>query len=159
MGKTYLASDPEYFSVAPESLKYAQIGAEAMGYRNAIFRMGADDAENPPAVVMLYLPPGGVLPRHAHDCYRIEVVVQGSMQAEDGLWLRPGDVKTSEPGEAYGPHSAGPAGVLSVEIFSSTAGVDAVFPPDLPEAHIENLKRAEVVVGAWMEKQGSGQNG
>ena len=33
MGKTYLASDPNYFSTAPESPKYAQIGAEAMGYR------------------------------------------------------------------------------------------------------------------------------
>ena len=152
MGKTYLVSDPAYFSVAPDGLKYAQIGAEAMGYRNAIFTMG-DDGENAPAVVMLYLPPGAVLPRHAHDCHRLEVVVQGSMQAEDGLWLKPGDIRTSEPGEAYGPHTAGPTGVLSVEIFSSTTGVDAHFDSDLPEAHTDNLKRAQAAVEAWMRGQ------
>jgi hypothetical protein len=151
MGKTYLASDPTYFSTAPPALKYAQIGAEAMGYRNAIFRMGSDDAEDAPAVVMLYLPPGAVLPRHAHDCHRIEVVVQGAMLTEDGQWLNPGDVRTSEPGEAYGPHTAGPRGVLSVEVFSNGGGVDAAFPTDLPPEHQENLARAGAAVRAWLQ--------
>lgn len=148
MGKTYLSNDPGYFSVAPEDLEYARVGAEAMGYRSAIFKVGADEAENPPAVVMLYLPPGAVLPRHAHDCYRLEVVVQGSMQTEDGMWLESGDVRTSDPGEAYGPHTAGPTGVLSVEIFSHTAGMDAEFAPDLPPEHVEILARARAATQA-----------
>ena len=148
---SYAANDPAYFSISPADLKYAQIGAEAMGYRNAIFRMGPDDDKDAPAVVMLYLPPGGVLPRHSHACYRLEVVVQGSMQAEDGAWLHPGDVRTSAPGEPYGPHTAGPQGVLSVEVFSSGVGVDASFADDLPADHQASLARAAVAVEAWMK--------
>lgn len=149
----YPASDPAYFSIAPEDLKYAQIGGEAMGYRNAIFRMGPDGSKDAPAVVMLYLPPGAVLPRHAHACYRLEVVVQGSMLAEDGVWVHPGDVRTSAPGEMYGPHTAGPQGVLSVEVFSSCAGVDATFADNLPAAHQAGLERAAVAVAAWMKER------
>lgn len=148
---SYPASDPAYFSNSPEDLKYAQIGGEAMGYRNAIFRMGPDGSKDAPAVVMLYLPPGAVLPRHAHDCYRLEVVVQGSMLTEDGACLHPGDVRTSAPGEMYGPHTAGPQGVLSVEVFSSGAGVDARFAADLPPEQQANLARAGVAVEAWMK--------
>jgi len=141
MGETYRAFDPGYFSVAPADLKYAQTGAEGMGLRNAIFRLGGDLREAP-VVVMLYMPPQGVLPRHAHACHRMEVVVQGSMLTEDGLWLTPGDVRLSAPGEFYGPHTAGPAGVLSVEIFSAGGGVDAAFPSDLPAAHLALLEKA-----------------
>ena len=148
---SYQTSDPAYFSVSPDDLKYAQIGAEVMGYRNAIFRMGPEENKDAPAVVMLYLPPGAVLPRHAHECYRLEVVVQGSMLAEDGVWLHPGDVRTSAPGEMYGPHTAGAQGALSVEVFSSGAGVDASFAPNLPPEHQANLARAAVAVEAWMK--------
>src|SRR5205085_11291551 len=65
MGETYRASDSGYFSVAPEDLKYAQTGAEGMGLRNAIFRLG-EVSPAAPVVVMLYMPPNAVLPRHAH---------------------------------------------------------------------------------------------
>jgi len=153
MGNTYLAKDPTYFTLSPQALKYAQVGAEAMGYRNAILRMGSDDVKDAPVVVMLYMPPGAVLPRHAHECHRVEVIVRGSMLTEDGMWLNPGDVRTSAPGEAYGPHTAGPLGVLSAEIFSNTAGVDGVFPADLPREHQENLARAGVAVNAWMQSK------
>lgn len=141
MGETYRAWDAGYFSVAPDDLKYAQTGAEGMGLRNAIFRLG-DASPEAPVVVMLYMPPEAVLPRHAHACHRMEVVVQGSMLTEDGLWLTPGDVRLSAPGEFYGPHTAGPAGVLSVEIFSAGSGVDAAFPSDLPAAHAALLEKA-----------------
>ncbi|MGE0384503.1 MAG: hypothetical protein AB7Q97_07195 [Gammaproteobacteria bacterium] len=149
MGQAFKSDDPNYFSTAPAELMYARIGGEAMGYRNAVFRMGDDAAENPPTVVMLYLPPGAVLPRHAHDCHRLEVIVLGSMLAEDGTWLHPGDVRTSAPGEFYGPHIAGPLGVLSVEVFSAASGVDASFPDDLPPEHRELLARAAAAVDAF----------
>jgi hypothetical protein len=133
--KTYLTSEEDYFSPAPEHFKETQARTEALGFRTSLFQLGESKDTNPPVALMLYLPPGGVLFRHRHDCHRMEVVVQGSMQTEEGLWLNPGDVRLSNPGEFYGPHTAGPTGVLSVEIFSSTAGVASEMHPDLPPEH------------------------
>ena len=75
-----------------------------------------------PAVVMLEMPPNYVLFRHAHICHRFEVVVKGSLEA-DGRILRPGDVMTARPGELYGPHTAGPEGCTTAEVFGSHDGV------------------------------------
>jgi hypothetical protein len=83
-----------------------------------------DDPEAPevPAVVMLDMPPGYVLFRHAHICHRFEVVVKGSLVAGDRT-LRPGDVMTARPGEWYGPHIAGPEGCTTAEVFGTLDGV------------------------------------
>jgi hypothetical protein len=83
-----------------------------------------DDPESSesPAVVMLEMPPNYALFRHAHICHRFEVAVKGSLEA-GGRILRPGDVMTARPGEMYGPHTAGPEGCTTVEVFSSLAGV------------------------------------
>jgi hypothetical protein len=83
-----------------------------------------DDPEAPdvPAVVILDMPPGYVLFRHAHICYRFEVVVKGSLVAGDRT-LRPGDVMTARPGEWYGPHIAGPEGCTTAEVFGTLDGV------------------------------------
>jgi hypothetical protein len=54
-----------------------------------------DQAEGPPAVIVLQLPPGHVLERHAHDSYRVEIVVKGSVILPDGRELLPGDVSTA----------------------------------------------------------------
>ena len=51
-----------------------------------------------------------------HGGYRVEVVVMGEMHVEEGRVLRPGDVMVSEPGMMYGPHIAGPEGVMTVEV-------------------------------------------
>lgn len=82
---------------------------------------GPEDLEAP-AVVVLDMPPGYVLFRHAHVCHRFEVVVQGSMTA-DGKVLGPGAVMTATPGEFYGPHVAGPEGCTTVEVFGTLDGV------------------------------------
>ena len=149
---TALSSDaPDFFSIAPESLKYAQVGAEALGMRNAIFKLGDTDDATAPVVVMLSLPPDGLLSRHRHDCHRFEVVIRGSMMDEHGTWLHPGDIRISAPGEFYGPHRAGPDGVLSAEIFSAASGVDAAFPDDLPESERQALAHAGAAVAAWMQ--------
>lgn len=75
-----------------------------------------------PAVVVLEMPPNYVLFRHAHVCHRFEVVLAGSLEAA-GRILRPGDVMTARPGEMYGPHTAGPEGCTTVEVFGSLEGV------------------------------------
>jgi hypothetical protein len=84
----------------------------------------ADDPQSwdAPAVVVLEMPPSYVLFRHAHICHRFEVVVKGSLEA-GGRILRPGDVMTARPGEMYGPHTAGPEGCTTVEVFGSLEGV------------------------------------
>jgi hypothetical protein len=88
-----------------------------------VFVLG-DDAESwdAPAVVVLEMPPGYVLFRHAHICHRFEVVVKGSLEAA-GRTLRAGDVMTAAPAELYGPHTAGPDGCTTAEVFGSLEGV------------------------------------
>jgi hypothetical protein len=92
-----------------------------------------DQQSDAPAVVMLEMPPGYVLFRHAHICHRFEVVVKGSLLV-DGRVLRPGDVMTARPGEMYGPHTAGPEGCTTAEVFGSLEGVFRVIAntPDGP---------------------------
>jgi len=80
------------------------------------------DAPDAPAVVMLDMPPGYVLFRHAHICHRFEVVVKGSMRAGERT-LGPGDVMVAAPGEWYGPHVAGPEGCTTAEVFGTLDGV------------------------------------
>jgi len=88
-----------------------------------VFVLADDPADaNAPAVVLLKMPPGYRLFRHAHICHRFEVVVTGTLQA-NGRILRPGDVMTARPGELYGPHVAGPEGCTTAEVFGSLEGV------------------------------------
>ena len=94
---------------------------EATGTRMFVL---ADDPTSwdSPAVVLLELPPNYVLFRHAHVCHRFEVVVKGSLEA-GGKVLGPGDVMTARPGELYGPHTAGPEGCTTAEVFGTLEGV------------------------------------
>ena len=88
-----------------------------------VFVLADDPADaNAPAVVLLKMPPGYRLFRHAHICHRFEVVVTGTLEA-NGRTLRPGDVMTARPGELYGPHVAGPDGCTTAEVFGSLEGV------------------------------------
>jgi anti-sigma factor ChrR (cupin superfamily) len=88
-----------------------------------LFVLGDDpDSPDSPAVVLLDLPPGYVLFRHAHICHRLEVVVNGSLKTE-GRILEPGDTMTARPGEWYGPNVAGPDGCTTIEVFGSLDGV------------------------------------
>jgi hypothetical protein len=60
--------------------------------------------------------------RHAHPCDRFEVIVRGTLEAEDRT-LRVGDVMTSKAGELYGPKKAGKDGCTTIEVFGTAAGV------------------------------------
>lgn len=86
------------------------------GIATSFFLLGKRE-DNPPLVAPLRMEPGYILPRHAHDCYRMEIVVQGSLDVGDKI-LRAGSVMITEPGVLYGPHIAGPEGCTTVEICS-----------------------------------------
>lgn len=106
------------------SFESRSLGQE-YGWQTAVFPLGDDpEADDIPAVALLYLPPGHTLPRHTHGCHRMEIMLQGSLLMGE-RWLKPGDVWMSGPGEYYGPHVAGPTGSLSVEVFGTTAGMRA----------------------------------
>jgi hypothetical protein len=123
--------EPEFWTHYPKELEHlVQEGPMGLAY----FLLG-DRKDNPPTVVALRMEPGWVLPRHAHDCYRFEVVVQGTLDVGERI-LKPGDVMVSAPGIAYGPHVAGPEGCTTFEIFSNhRASYVALF--DMPEGRVE----------------------
>lgn len=111
-------NDPDFWDSCPENLRIVQAARPAGTL--AYFLMGAEDGD-PPAIAALKLRPGEVLTRHAHDCHRFEIIVQGSLRV-DGRELTVGDVMTSEPYIAYGPHFAGPEGCTTFEIFGTLSG-------------------------------------
>lgn len=126
-------SDSDYYeTMTSEPLKFARELAVESGLEMGTILMGDDPAESP-AVMMLELPPGYTLPRHGHGTYRVEIVVRGSLTLSDGRVLTAGDVWSSGPEEFYGPHTAGPEGVLTAEIFSSSAGLAPMADPDSDE--------------------------
>ncbi len=107
-------SDADFWNRTPKELEHiVQGGLTGLSY----FLLG-DRKDNPPTVVALRMGPHWVLPRHAHDCHRFEIVVQGTLDVGDRI-LKIGDVMVSEPGIAYGPHIAGPEGCTTFEIFSN----------------------------------------
>jgi anti-sigma factor ChrR (cupin superfamily) len=115
--------DPDFFdAVTPEELRWAMEIPRKAGMEMATLPIGDG---NSGAVGFIQLPPGGAIPRHAHHCSRIEVVLRGSIDTGDGTVVGPGAVMVSEPGEYYGPHTAGPEGAITLEIFGSlTAATD-----------------------------------
>src|SRR5215471_12159526 len=114
--------DSEFWAHCPKDLEHVvQGGLSGLAY----FLLG-DRKDNPPTVVALRMEPGWVLPRHAHDCYRFEIVVQGTLDVGERI-LKVGDVMVSQPNIFYGPHVAGPEGCTTFEIFSNhTASHEAI---------------------------------
>jgi hypothetical protein len=115
MGQEFINAE-DVWLCAPDALKGLLDGSP--GLRNGFFALGDADDPATPGIVMLQIAPGHVLERHAHDCFRFETVVTGSLYVGDRV-LRPGDVMIALPGEHYGPHTAGPEGVTTCEVFSS----------------------------------------
>ncbi len=110
-------NDPEFWKICPQGLELIPKSMEGTGGGVAYFVMG-ERKEDAPTVVALKMAPNWVLPRHAHDCYRFEVIVQGTLDVGDRI-LKVGDVMVSEPNTFYGPHIAGPEGCTTFEIFSN----------------------------------------
>ena len=127
MPKYYKISEADFFdAITPPELKFASAATREVmpGWDLGSIVMGEDPTDPDTAVVsMLKIAPGDTLPRHAHDCFRVEVIIQGSITLPDGDVLHSGDIMTSGPSEYYGPHTAGDQGCLSVEIFSASRGM------------------------------------
>jgi hypothetical protein len=126
-----ITAGDDVFGLAPEFLRALAAMMPDIGLRTGYIPLGDPDDPATPGVVMLYMGPGVVLDRHAHTCERFEVVVKGSLYVGDKVLL-PGDVMRAAPYEFYGPHTAGPEGVLTAEVFSSFA---AAYTPvyELPD--------------------------
>jgi hypothetical protein len=141
----YRYSDPDFFdTITDDELRFVRYAGPFTGVPMdiAAIRAGESGDDNAAMVNVLRLPPGGVLPRHSHACHRFEMVVFGELHVPDGTVLRPGDVMISKPGEAYGPHAAGPEGVVTVEVNGiAAAPLTFTDDPDLAERYRDYRER------------------
>jgi hypothetical protein len=113
-------SDPDFWETVPSaSERWLGELAALSGQKFAATRLGFEDDLSAPVAALLQLVSGDVLPRHAHSCWRYEIIIAGSWLCPDGSELLPGHIRVSEPGEFYGPFTAGLDGNLSLEIFST----------------------------------------
>jgi hypothetical protein len=76
-----------------------------------------------PAAFFLEMPPDYTLFRHGHPCQRFEIVIRGSLDLGDGRIAKAGDTFTADPFTLYGPHTAGPEGCTTIEVFSALEGM------------------------------------
>jgi hypothetical protein len=104
----------------PEMEKIYEAGYGEENLTTSFFLLGKRE-NNPVGVAVLRMGPDFVLQRHAHDCNRFEILVQGSLSVGDRV-LKVGSVMITEPGELYGPHIAGPEGCTTFEILSDYEG-------------------------------------
>ncbi len=104
---------------------FAKVLAESGMNASAIplWHLDKRDSFGGPAAFLLRMPPGYTLFRHGHPCERFEVVVQGSVDVGDGRTANEGDIFTAEAFTLYGPHTAGPEGCTTIEIFSDVEGM------------------------------------
>jgi hypothetical protein len=113
--------DPDYWQ-APERFRSLFEKLRSFGIRASYFPVGDANSDNTPVAVIVEMPPGFVIMRHAHPCDRFEVIVRGTLGSEDRV-LRPGDVMVSAAGELYGPKTAGKDGCTTIEVFATASGV------------------------------------
>jgi anti-sigma factor ChrR (cupin superfamily) len=114
-------NDPDYWQ-APQRFRALFEKMHSLGVRVSYFPLGDADNDATPVAVVVEMQPGFVIMRHAHPCDRFEVIVRGTLEAEDRV-LRVGDVMTSKAGELYGPKKAGKDGCTTIEVFGTAAGV------------------------------------
>jgi hypothetical protein len=110
--------DAEFWGRVPEEFRLIAGEGSMDGISISVYELGKA-ADNAPVMTALRMAPGYVLPRHAHDCYRLEIVMQGSIDVGNGRILKQGAVMMSEPLTLYGPHISGHEGCVTLEIFST----------------------------------------
>ena len=138
--RSYNQQQPEWMK---ESLRASGLGDAEM----PLFVIGEEESWDTPAAFVLEMPPNYVLFRHAHPCNRFEVVIKGSLDLGDGRVAGPGDVMVAEPHEMYGPHTAGPDGCTTLEVFSRAEGVFRVIS-DTPDGPREtDVRKGELPPG------------
>jgi anti-sigma factor ChrR (cupin superfamily) len=114
-------NDPDYWQ-APQRFRALFEKMHSLGVRVSYFPLGDAHNDATPVAVVVEMQPGFVIMRHAHPCDRFEVIVRGTLEAEDRV-LHVGDVMTSKAGELYGPKKAGKDGCTTIEVFGTAAGV------------------------------------
>jgi len=114
------------FAPKPEWFRKAMAECGMNGDKVKVFFLDDDPDKtwDTPAAYVLDMPPGYRLLRHGHPCERVEVVVRGELEVGDGRIARPGDIFTAKANTLYGPHTAGPEGCTTIEIFSR---IEAMF--------------------------------
>lgn len=120
-------------AMTTQGFEFAREIAHDVGIDLGISLVGPRD-DNPPVIMMLELPAGYVLSRHAHPTRRAEIVVKGSVILPDGRVLGPGDVTLTAAGELYGPITAGAEGSLTAEFFGDLSGIAPMPAEDNPKA-------------------------
>jgi hypothetical protein len=101
-----------------------------------------------PSAYLLTMPPGYTLFRRGHPCFRFEVIIAGSLEVGDGTVATVGDVFTAQPGELYGPHTAGPEGCTTIEFFSRLeAAYTLLYEGPDGEVAVADVRRGEVPPG------------
>jgi hypothetical protein len=113
--------DPNYWQ-APERFRALFEKMQSFGIKVSYFALGDANDDATPVAVIVEMPPGFVIMRHAHPCDRFEVIVRGTLESADHV-LHPGDVMVSKAGELYGPKTAGRDGCTTVEVFGNAPGV------------------------------------
>jgi hypothetical protein len=113
--------DPGYWQ-APERFRALFEKLRSFGIRASYFPIGDADNDATPVAVVVEMPPGFVIMRHAHPCDRFEVIVRGTLASEERV-LQPGDIMVSKAGELYGPKTAGKDGCTTIEVFGNAPGV------------------------------------
>ena len=113
---TYPKDPPAWFS---ETVAKSGINAAAI----PLWHLDTTEDMSAPAAFLLRMPPGYTLLRHGHPCQRFEVVIQGSLDVGDGRTATVGDIFTADAFTLYGPHTAGPEGCTTLEIFSAVGGM------------------------------------
>jgi hypothetical protein len=117
---------PGYWDRYPDHLRdMAQIMAGSRLTPATMHVMGEPTDESAPTALIFTMEPHAVIGRHAHDCERFEIILEGSLLVDD-MVLGPGDVMIARPGEAYGPHTAGPEGCRTLEVFGTLAGAHSM---------------------------------
>ena len=143
------ANSAAFAAMTTKGFEFSRDLAREEGMDLGIVVLG-ETANNPPAAVMLDMPPGCRLPRHAHDTHRMEIIVRGSIITPDGEKLLPGDVSLSDPGEFYGPLYAGSEGCLTIEIFSGINGLAPV--PDEGDDQADRAAHIAAIAAKHSEK-------
>jgi hypothetical protein len=135
----------------PEAARWLAGDLEARGFDTSalpLWHISTSRDLSGATAILLRMPPGYVLFRHGHPCNRFEVVVQGSLELGDGRVAHPGDAFSAEPGELYGPHTAGPDGCTTFEIFSELDGLFRVlYEDDDGEVREANTLQGEIPPG------------
>jgi anti-sigma factor ChrR (cupin superfamily) len=143
----HITTDADYWNRIPADLRPLLETSNAQGLTVTMHVLGDSSDENAPSVMVIKMPPGWVLPAHAHVADRLEVVLEGSIMAGDRV-LRPGDIMTAGNGEVYGPHEVGPEGCTTLEVFSSRRGSHTLvfdFGEGQQEVDIANPEQASAI--------------